>query len=297
MTPAAERFRAQLLHRPRRSAESVVRHLLAVQAQDARALPLALRARTTSPLRGDFVITWLFRGTLHLVLREDVGWLHALCAPRMEAGSRRRLRQLEISEATADRAVKLIASAIEDDGPLDREALGERLAARDIPVAGQRLPHLLGRAAMAALVVLDLDRRFVRADPPAPPDRETSLRELGRRYLAAHPGADARDLAHWSGLPLSDARLPDPPRTRSGAAPLRLIPAFDELLLGWRDRAPTVPPALARRVHPGGGILRAVVLEDGVAVGTWGLRAGRVSIEAEVHDTTALAREVAEIES
>ena len=190
MTPAAERFRAQLLHRPRGSAESVVRHLLAVQAQDARALLLALRARTESRFEGDFVITWLFRGTLHLVLREDLWWLHALCAPRMEAGSRRRLRQLGVSEAQADRAVKLIASALED-GPLDRPALAERLAARDIPVEGQRTPHLLARGAMRGVTVLDLERRFIRAEPAPPPDREVSLRELGRRYLAAHPGAGA----------------------------------------------------------------------------------------------------------
>jgi hypothetical protein len=48
-----------------------------------------------------------------------------------------------------------------------------------------------------------------------------------------------------------------------------LIPAFDELLLGWRDRTPTVPLAHAKAVHPGGGILRPIVLEDGVAIGTW----------------------------
>ena len=40
---------------------------------------------------------------------------------------------------------------------------------------------------------------------------------------------------------------------------------FDELLLGWRDRSPTVPPKLAKQVHPGGGMIRAVTVEDGVA--------------------------------
>ena len=58
-----------------------------------------------------------------------------------------------------------------------------------------------------------------------------------------------------------------------------LIPAFDELLLGWRDRSPTVPAEHAKRVHPGGGILRAVVLEDGVAVGTWSRRGGDITVE------------------
>jgi uncharacterized protein YbbC (DUF1343 family) len=39
---------------------------------------------------------------------------------------------------------------------------------------------------------------------------------------------------------------------------------YDELLLGWRDRSPTVPAKLAKQVHPGGGIIRAVIVEDGV---------------------------------
>jgi uncharacterized protein YbbC (DUF1343 family) len=45
------------------------------------------------------------------------------------------------------------------------------------------------------------------------------------------------------------------------------LPAFDELLLGWKDRSPTVPAALAKQVHPGGGIIRAVTLVDGVVKG------------------------------
>ena len=35
----------------------------------------------------------------------------------------------------------------------------------------------------------------------------------------------------------------------------------------------------ARRVHPGGGILRAVALEDGVAIGTWSRRKGEITVE------------------
>ena len=69
------------------------------------------------------------------------------------------------------------------------------------------------------------------------------------------------------------------PSRSVGPVPDVLIPAFDELLLGWRDRTPTVPPEHAKRVHPGGGILRAVALEDGVAVGTWSRAGGRISVE------------------
>lgn len=62
-------------------------------------------------------------------------------------------------------------------------------------------------------------------------------------------------------------------------ARVSLLPAFDELLLGYVDRTPTVPAEHERVVYPGGGILRPVVLQDGVATGTWRLRGGEVIVD------------------
>ena len=50
---------------------------------------------------------------------------------------------------------------------------------------------------------------------------------------------------------------------------VRLLPMFDELLLGWKDRTPVVPAAHAKAVLPGGGILRATVTVGGRVAGTW----------------------------
>jgi hypothetical protein len=130
----------------------------------------------------------------------------------------------------------------------------------------------------------------------APVDRDVALAELARRYLRGHGPASAADLAAWAGLPLRDARagleaiagdlttrgdLVDlaaraaPPDAIAG----RLLPAFDPYLLGWKDRGFAVPAAQAKRVHPGGGMLRAIATVDGRAVGTWTLPGGRVDLE------------------
>ncbi|HZB75733.1 MAG TPA: crosslink repair DNA glycosylase YcaQ family protein, partial [Solirubrobacteraceae bacterium] len=105
MSLARQRAAAQLLDGggPRDPAD-VVRHLLAVQAQDARAWPLALRARgvpaagDSSDLgaREDLVIAWLLRGTLHLVAAEDLGWLLALTGHPVTRRSARRLHALGV---------------------------------------------------------------------------------------------------------------------------------------------------------------------------------------------------------
>ena len=123
--------------------------------------------------------------------------------------------------------------------------------------------HLLARAAMQGRIVMDIERVFI-PSTPRPFDREAALDELARRYGACHAGATRDDLAYWSGLPKRDCREPGPCLVEDGPVPRVSLPAYDELLLGWKDRSPTVPAALARHVHPGGGIIRAVELVDGV---------------------------------
>src|SRR5690242_6695543 len=90
------RVAAQLLSGPPvRSAEQVSEQLLAVQAQNLRAARLAVRARTRGLTAasvnreldaGTVLISWLCRGTLHLVARSDLAWLHGLTAPTQLVG-------------------------------------------------------------------------------------------------------------------------------------------------------------------------------------------------------------------
>jgi hypothetical protein len=64
---------------------------------------------------------------------------------------------------------------------------------------------------------------------------------------------------------------------------VRLLPAFDAYLLGYRRRDMAVPPALQRRLQRGGGWLHPAIVVNGRAVGAWSLRRsgarGQVLIE------------------
>jgi hypothetical protein len=72
---------------------------------------------------------------------------------------------------------------------------------------------------------------------------------------------------------------------------VRLLPAFDTYLLGYRDRELAVAAPYAGRVNAGGGIIHPVVLDRGRAVGTWKLRrsagrpAGKPAISVEPFET------------
>ncbi|HEY7619007.1 MAG TPA: winged helix DNA-binding domain-containing protein [Solirubrobacteraceae bacterium] len=329
-----DRAAAQLLHRPRGGALAVVEHLLAVQAQDLRAARLALRARAKGLRAADvdaalnergLVVGWLMRGTLHLVGRDDYRWLLALTAPGRVTANARRLKQEGVSPDDADRAVKIMERALGRHGPLTRPELAERIAAHAIRIEGQATPHLLMLAALRGVAVLGPLRGDVQAfvlardwlgDEPALGERDRALAELARRYLRGHGPAGAADLAAWAGLPLRDARagleaiaselserrgLVD--LARRAAAPdaiaPRLLPAFDPYLLGWKDRGFAVPAKHARRVHPGGGMVRATATVDGRAVGTWTLPGGRVELDLfgrpRVAERDKLQREAADV--
>jgi hypothetical protein len=312
--PIAERLTAQgLSGAPLKRPVDVAERLLAVQGQDPRGARLAVRARTEGLAAADvdraltedrsLLITWLNRGTLHLVRSEDYPWLHALTTPPLQTSCATRLSQEGVTPKAAERGVETIEGALAEEGPLTRAQLRARLDSAGVRTEGQALVHLLFLTTLRGLVVrgpvVGGEQAFVLVrdwlDPARPVDRDAALAELARRYLVGHGPADDRDLARWAGLPLRDARagletiasklvqredgLVDLAR-RPPAEPLpppRLLGAFDPLLLGWVSREEVVGPH--RMLVTTNGIFRPFALVDGRAVATWRFAAGRVTIE------------------
>ncbi|HSF27084.1 MAG TPA: crosslink repair DNA glycosylase YcaQ family protein, partial [Actinomycetes bacterium] len=311
----AERLRTQLLSgTPAAAAGDVVRRLLAVQAQDPRGARLAVRARSRGLHAADvdhavseersLVVSWLNRGTLHLVAAEDFWWLRELTAPTMVSTNARRLDQEGVPAADAERAVATIVGALERDGPLTRAQLREQVAPTGVRVAGQAMVHLLLLATLRGAIVrgpiVGREQAFVLVRdwlgaPPKSLDtkrfaREAALAELAVRYLRGHAPASERDLAKWAGLPVSAARAglaaiaarlrhrPDgllelrsqPVDGRGGRADLpgpRLLGSYDPVLHGWVDRGPILGEHTS--VVTSNGLFRPFALVSGRAVATW----------------------------
>jgi winged helix DNA-binding protein len=323
-----KRLTAQgLAGEPLRSSETVAERLLAVQGQDPRGARLAVRARTSGVSAADvdralteerlLLITWLNRGTLHLVRSEDYPWLHALTTPPLTTSSARRLRQEGVSPAAAERGVETIERALAEEGPLTRLQLRERLDRADVPTANQALIHLLFLATLRGVAVRGpmagkehayvLVRDWLGEQKPV--DREAALAELARRYLIGHAPASDRDLARWAGLPLRDARagleaiasqlveredgLLELKKAPAPAPipPPRLLGAYDPVLLGWTSREEIVGPH--KVLVTTNGIFRPFAMVRGRAVATWRLSGGEVTIErlGEVSEKDAAALE------
>jgi hypothetical protein len=313
-SPLAERLTAQgLAGPPLKRPVDVAERLLAVQGQDPRGARLAVRARTASLSAADvdrelteersLLITWLNRGTLHLVRSEDYPLLQALTTPQLLTSSTRRLRQEGVSEKATERAIETVERSLADEGPLTGAELKERLEAAKVPTARQAFIHLMFLSALRGISVrgpmVGKQHAYVLVrdwlGPQRPVDRETALAELARRYLVGHGPAGDRDLARWAGVPLRDARAglsaiaaelverEDGLVDLAGRPPVeplpppRLLGAFDPLLLGWTSREEVVGPH--KMLVTINGIFRPFALVGGRAVALWRYAGGKVAIE------------------
>ena len=273
-------------------------------------------AVVTALAEGLVVRSWTQRGTLHLVAAGDVGWLLDLTAARMMASMVRRRAQLGIDDATIAQATELAMALIGERGRVSRQGLlaaWEPLGVGEVPGRGY---HLIVALAIRQVLVQGplaesgpLEQLFVLSRDWLPEQRrlppDEALAELVGRYVSSHGPCTIADLARWVGLPVGEIRAgvaasraagtvtttdiaqttylhsPDLPDQlaahRAEAQALLLLPGFDELILGYRDRSATLDPAHEALVVPGGnGMFKATIVEKARAIGTW-RRSNRVS--------------------
>lgn len=310
MTTAAlllERMARQgLADRACGSATEAVRLTTALQAQDNPASRLGVRARSASATEGDvqraiedertIVRTWLMRGTIHLVDARDLRWLVRLVGPAIARKYHTRWRQIGLTDEVLDRSVQLLPELLAA-GPLNRHEIRAGLAAHGVALDSpdrQAPTHAIVHASTTGLVCRGPDRgrhsTFVLTDdwlPDGPdgPSGDEALAELARRYFAAFSPATAADFGTWSGLPsaravalireeLTEVDVDGRPGFRLGevepAPGLRLLPAFDNYVIGYRDRTAILTPDRHPAVYQG-GMIRPVVVLDGRGIGTWAL--------------------------
>jgi hypothetical protein len=303
------RLESQQIARPRfETPAEVVAALGAVQAQDYPAslwaiglrLPRATEADVEAAVaKGEVVRTWPMRGTLHFVAAADVRWLLSLCAHRGISAFQGRMRRLEIDDRALATARTLWTRALQGGKQLLRAELYALLERAGVSTSEQRGPHILGYLAQEGLVCIGPRRgrqhTVVLLDEWAPGaldlPREEALAELTLRYFSGHGPATAADFAWWSGLPMAMVkagiemagsrldRVTVDGKTywlAPGALPatisrgtVHLLPAFDEYLVGYRERDAVLAPADRLRINAGGGLLNPAVLRDGRVIGAW----------------------------
>ncbi|MCJ7857664.1 DNA glycosylase AlkZ-like family protein [Corynebacterium kalidii] len=270
-----------------------------VQGQDLTGVlsSLALRLPRGTDVRGafdsgDVVRGYPMRSTVFAVSARDAGWVTELCAGQQRRESARRWEKEGVVPTEVARAHDVFL----DSPGLTRKALGDLWARHGFPDdTGFR--YLMIRDMMLHGTAVygpfeGTDQLIVPATQvPYAGDRSPAA-ELLLRYLTGHGPADLRDFAWWTKLPQRTvkeafAEIADEVETTDGlhhrpglydevAAVRRrahgtfALPAFDEIMLGYRDRLTYLSPTHHEQVAPGNrGVFRRTVVRGGRFVATW----------------------------
>jgi hypothetical protein len=239
----------------------------------------------------------LLRGTLHLFTAVDYQRFRAALQPALDLG----LKVLGDRADGLDSGALLTAARDTLTGsPLTFAQLRPLLQAR-FPDADDRALGYATRLQLPLVMEATGDpygfprgtARFTLADAwlGAPHDPDPAPDELVLRYLAAFGPATPKDFQAWSGIPgaapaferlrsqlvtfqgeggheLFD--LPDAPRPAADTpAPVRLIPEFDNLVLGHADRTRIISEERRPQLTTSNLRVRATFLLDGFVGGTW----------------------------
>jgi hypothetical protein len=250
--------------------------------------------------------TWPMRGTVHFVPAVDARWMLEVTGVRALADAGRRREFLGLTDEVVERAVRVLGEALAGGGCLTRAACLERLVDAGIDTAGQHGYHLLWYASQVGVTAMGpqagKEQTFVLLDEWVPEprrlDRSEALGELAVRYFRSHGPTTRQDFAGWTGLTQADAKagiaaagdalvtvevegaslvlsadLADRVAEVLDAhdpRELHLLPGFDELVLGFKDRSRIVPDAHRDAIVPGrNGVFMPTIVEGGRVVGTW----------------------------
>lgn len=206
------------------SAEAAVGGTLAVQAEQHRHALWALACRSQAAAgeaelarefdAGRFLRTHVLRPTWHYVTPEDIRWLLELTGPRIRRIFVAHQRELGVDDALLERCTQVVVDAVAAEGPLTREAIGERLRDEGLPGDGGARSLVLVHAELSCLVcsgpTQDGRHTYALLQDRAPGarrlDRDAALAELVLRYVEGHGPVTERDLAYWASLTLTDVR-------------------------------------------------------------------------------------------
>ena len=247
----------------------------------------------------------LMRGTLHLVSSRDF-YAYAVATQDLQRGAWNRL---QVGRGVDPKKVAALAIAFARQ-PRAKEDVLAHIHERIGEGLGGPFNWLVWRfvSAHADLVTAPPGGHWEYGGTDAPyvaarhwiargerPSEEEAIETLVRRCLGAFGPAALADIAKFAGQVPARVRptleriaprlrtfsdeegrllydLPRAPRPDADrAAPVRFLPRYDELLIGYQHRDRVIAPAHRPAVYSKNGIVEAVVTVDGFAAGTWSL--------------------------
>jgi hypothetical protein len=302
--------RQMLLERRRSSPVAAIERLVGMQAQWPPAPYVGLWTRLESfqrstleraVRRGDVLKPTVMRGTLHLVTARDYPLFYAAFK---DMNTWFGPHHLELALVAIPNVLTRLCDGRITHAEIHahlREAHPElaEIDWRRMVHAVRRHAHLIHARETAGWTT----QPAAVYEPVAAPveiDASVARSEIVRRYLRAFGPATKADIADWSGLRVRDfehalAGLPthrtedgrelfDVPRAplppADTPAPVRFLPKWDNVILGFADRTRIISDEIRKQVIGKNGDVAQTVLVDGVVAATWAVDAkGKVTVK------------------
>ena len=265
----------------------------------------------------EWIKTWSFRWTLHGFHQED--WALITAAVGQEHNQRIMShfnRGFGVDKKELD-AMNGAFMEILRSGPKTRKEMDPHL--EQVRFVGKAWGTDMKSAAILGLLVCaggtGANARFASRFQWLPDlkwpkiDAFEAKKQLLRRYLRGYAPATMQDFSYWSALPLSDTRkafeaiqnetvccsMPSSPnhlymlydqtkKSNLGPNPsCTLLPKFDALLIGYKDRTRFISQANYKKIHRPAGHLEAIYLLNGAIAGTWRKKASEKKIQIALY--------------
>lgn len=250
---------------------------------------------------GRIIRLHLMRGTWQLITAEDYWPILELCAPKAISVTKGWMSSNKISipdeEMLQIREI-LLQTAV-DKRSVTKEDFVQALAEKDITMDDHRLSYHIRMTEMSGLLcsgdLLPMKASYAltanKVKSTVKMNRDEALMRFTRKYFQSRQPATLEDFVWWSGLNVSDCRkgiallgdtihvehwkgrdfyLTDDCRTRGfRKGQFRLIPPYDEYLIGYKSRDIVLLPEHRHHAHNNSGIFQPIIAHDGIICGNW----------------------------
>jgi hypothetical protein len=284
--------------------DQVVAHFGAMQAQDYSmalwAVGLRMKSSNRSAIEnqinsGEIIRTHILRPTWHLVHQKDIRWMMELSSPNVKKATQYVDKKEGLTDELFIKAWKIIEQQFREVDNLTKEDIMSYLSEQHITVSNLLATQFIIRAELEMLLCNGekkgtyalFEKRVPKADKISKSDAITKLTEL---YFNSRGPATLKDLAWWSGLSMSDAKI--------GIAELgkqleyftykdlkyyyfeiennvpekttfALLPCYDEYTVGYSEGRNIVLPTYLDNSKIGNGIFKPIILSGNEIAGTW----------------------------
>jgi hypothetical protein len=286
----------------------IVRWMGAMQAQDFAMAKWAIGVRLNNPTdkkvesafnNGEILRTHVLRPTWHLVSADDIFWMLQLSASKIKSSLKSRHNQLELTESIISKSNLIIEKSLSKGSSLTRDELADEFHKAGIKTDENRLSHILFCSELEGIVcsgpiknnkltyALLHERVLVKKEL----SKDESLAELAKRYFRSRCPATLEDFIWWSNLTIREARSAvdliksDFIQENTGSlkyiipnsfsepafhkSSVHLLPAYDELLISYRDRSRSLSEVNNKRTVSDNGIFYPTIVVNGQVVGLW----------------------------